>query len=249
VTKNYRLFKNSAKNRDLDLPKHRNLRLSMQEYGFLPELPVIVSRDETGQLTIEDGQHRVAFAELLGLPVYWVEKTANFEIAKLNGCSRGWTIIDFAENFAKNGNQHYGELLEFSERRGIKLTISACMLSGALAFSKISVQFRVGQFEVKERELGDVVAQLYSAFRNADPRMATTRLVEALVAVARTDLDAQRMISNISYCHDKLHQYSSRDGFLDMLEEIYNFRKKSLVPLKINAVQAMRSRSSTQQGS
>jgi len=36
--------------------------------------------------------------------------------------------------------------------------------------------------------------------------------------------------------------YSTRDGYMDMLEEVYNFKRMKLFPLKVNALQVMRDR-------
>jgi len=50
------------------------------------------------------------------------------------------------------------------------------------------------------------------------------------------------MISNAGRCREKLVSYSTKEAYLDMLEDIYNFGRKNLLALKISAQQAMRDR-------
>lgn len=243
VTKNYRMFKLADDNRKLNLPKHRKLRQSMQENGFFPWMPVICVRDKGNNLVVRDGQHRLAFAETLGLEVYWVEVSESFDIAQFNGTAVVWNIRDYAETFAKNGKASYVALLEFSERHGIGVAISALLLGGTQTFANIAPAFYAGDFKIKEQHLAESVAEVYVTIVATDKRLKTQRLLEALVAAARVDgFNSRRLLKNLSGCNDKLKQYSTRDGFLEMLEDIYNFRQQTLVPLKINAIQAMRER-------
>ena len=90
------------------------------------------------------------------------------------------------------------------------------------------------------------MAIVYQQIAGMDSRLKNSRLVEALVAVHRVaDFDSKRFSSNLHQCQEKLKPYSTRDGYLEMLEDIYNFRKKILYPLKNNALNVMRSRNPT----
>lgn len=243
VTSNYRLFHNVIENRDLELPKHRKLRLSMQEYGFLASFPIVCIRNAALQLEVRDGQHRLAIAETLGLPVYWIEETVDFDIAKVNSTQKPWTILDYAANFSKRGVKSYSDLIEFSEKHGIGISLSACLLTGSLTFGNFSDQFYRGDFRITELNLAHNVAILFSEFLRADKRLKSARLVEALVASARVNgFDSDRLAGNVSRCQSKLKPYSTRDAYLGMLEEVYNYHQPKLVPLKMNAIQAMRAR-------
>lgn len=243
VTKNYRMFKLADDNRKLNLPKHRKLKASMQENGYFPWMPVICVRDGKGNLVVRDGQHRLAIAETLGLEVYWVEVSQDFDIAQLNSTSVVWNIRDYAETFAKNGKHAYIAMLEFADRHQVGVAVSAMLLGGTCTFSNCSKAFYDGEFKIKEQELAESVAELYSTIVRADKRLKTQRLLDALVAVSRVSgFSVKRLLTTVERCPDKLKQYASRDGFLEMLEDIYNHHQKTLVPLKINAIQAMRDR-------
>ena len=119
ATKNYRLFHRSDENRALNLKKHKKLYESMRLYGFLPSFPIVCYRDAKGNLVVKDGQHRLAIAEELGLPVYYVEESIDFDVAVVNCTPKGWTLVDYAQKFAANGVSSYQEHLDFADRFGI----------------------------------------------------------------------------------------------------------------------------------
>lgn len=69
------------------------------------------------------------------------------------------------------------------------------------------------------------------------------RLLEACMYAARIPgFDVGRLLSTAEHCVDKLRPYSTRDAYLVMLEEVYNFQKKTRVPVKFAAEEAMRER-------
>lgn len=67
------------------------------------------------------------------------------------------------------------------------------------------------------------------------------------MAVCRLDgFDAARLLAGVERCREKLVSYSTREAYLEMIEEIYNFGRRQLVPIKVNALNAMKSRSAAQ---
>lgn len=63
------------------------------------------------------------------------------------------------------------------------------------------------------------------------------------MAVCRVPgFDAKRLIGGAERCRDKLGSYSTREAYLEMMEEIYNFGRKQLVGLKSQAMMIMKDR-------
>jgi hypothetical protein len=244
VTKNYRLFIRSQDNRPVDEKKHRRLRHSMSQYGFLEAFPIVCVRDSDKHLVVKDGQHRLMFAETLGLPVYYIVTAQQFSTADINSTSKVWTIADYAKNFADNGKVQYFELLKFQEVHGIPLGTCAAMLSGTTTFSNISDAFMQGAFHIKDRKWAHKVASVYKPLVTMNKRLRSNRLIEACMAVCRVEaFDITRLCQNAERCREKLVPYSTRDAYLDMLEDVYNFGRKSLLGLKAASIMAMRERS------
>src|SRR5688572_23722336 len=161
VTKDYRLFRRSAENRKLNPKKHKRLLESMKKYGFLSCFPIVCSRDNNGKLIVKDGQHRLALAETLGLPVHWVEESVDFDVAIINCTSRIWGLRDFAEKWAANGKTAYADGLEFAESNGLPIGTAFALLGGSTKYSNIQEAFVEGKFKVKDLKWANAVAALY----------------------------------------------------------------------------------------
>lgn len=252
ATKNYRMFHQSGDNRPLDIKKHKKLIDSMKLYGFLRCFPIVVSRDKDGKLIVKDGQHRLAVAEMLGLTVYWVEEEVDFDVAVINCTPKTWQLKDYALKFARNGLKQYQEGIDFSDEHHLPIGTAFALLSGTTSFGNCESQFIGGTFKVKDRKWADSVAGLYSAVTGLAPDLKKQTFIEACMAVCRiADFDSRRLITGAEQCRGKLINYGTRDDFLAMLEEIYNFKRhgKNLVPLKLQAVATMRERNATTKAS
>lgn len=243
ATRNYRLFGFTSENRKRNAAKHKRLLEAMKQYGFLPSFPVVCRRDATGNLIVKDGQHRVMFAEELGLPVYYTVESINFDVAVINTTAKVWTLIDYAEKFAANGVQPYVDGLQFANRYKLPVGVAFSLLGGTTSFGNVLPSFIDGTFRIRDQRWAEAVAYLYNQLIGLSRDIANKRLVEACMACCRVaDFDAQRLISGARRNRESLQSYSTRDGFLDMCETLYNFGRKQLVPLKIQAIQSMRDR-------
>lgn len=245
ATKNYRLFHRSDENRALNLKKHRKLYESMKIYGYLPSFPVVCYRDAKGNLVVKDGQHRLAIAEELGLPVYYVEEAIDFDVALVNCTPKGWALIDYAQKWTANGITVYQDVIDFADQYGIALGVAAGLLSGTASWKNIQNDFMAGKFRIKDRVWAENVTVLYSSTVALSKNVRSKHFIDACMACCRVEkFDIQRFLHGAERCREKLVPYSTRDAYLDMMESIYNFNRatKNLVPLKHLAVQAMRER-------
>lgn len=243
VTKDYRLFGRSEENRPLNIKKHKRLEQSMKEYGFLPSFPVVCCRDAKGKLIVKDGQHRLLIAETLGLAVYWVEEEIDFDVAKINCSGEKWVLRDYAQKYAANGLKQYQEGMDFADKYGLATGVAFAMLAGTTSFCNVETAYVTGKFQIKDRNWAEAVAFVYSRMVAISPALRKNTFVEACMAVTRVhSFDAKRLIQNAERCREKLVQYSTREAFLDLIEEVYNFGRKQLVGLKAEATMAMRER-------
>lgn len=243
ATKDYRLFTRTGDNRDLDVKKHKRLLKSMKEYGFLPCFPIVCVRTKSGKLNVKDGQHRLAIAEMLGIQVFWVETTEDFDVATINSTSIIWKLRDYCKRFADDGIKSYQEALEFSDLHSVPIGLAISILGGTVSFTNVSIAFYDGKFEVVDRELADKFASIYVPFVSLNRVLRNARFIEACIAVCRVkNFDVNRLVSNAGRCREKLVQFASRDAYLEMLEAIYNFKRSNLVGLRAEATMAMRAR-------
>lgn len=250
ATKNYKLFSRSDENRSLNEHKHRRLLNSMKKSGFLKACPIIVKRDAAGKLIVIDGQHRLYFAELLGLVVYYIEFVdGDINVPELNSTGVPWIVRDYAELWASKGVNEYVTGLEFCDRHQIPVSLGFSMLAGTTRYSNIKNVFISGKFKVKEEDYANRVADLYSRMLSLSPELKRSTFVEACMSVCRVDdFDANRLVANAKRCREKLVAYSTYDAYLSMLEEVYNFGRAKLVGLKAQATMVMRDRGTIKPG-
>jgi hypothetical protein len=242
-TKNYRLFARSGDNREVNLKKHKKLYESMKRYGFLPCFPIVCVRNGIEPRIVKDGQHRLAIAEELGLPVYYIDEPTDFDVAVINCTAKVWTLRDYADKYAHQGNTAYAAGVEFSSRHGVPLGLGFALLAGTTGFTNIQNAFVSGEFKIRDELWAECVGSTYAALIDISPSLKSVRFLEACMGAARVNgFDAGRLIHNAKQCREKLVSYSTRDAFLDMMEYVYNFKRQKTVPLKFLAIQAMRDR-------
>ncbi len=246
-TKRYDMFeRHSSENRPVSEKNHRGLLDSMKRHGFLQEFPIVVVRDKRGKLIVKDGQHRLAFAEMLGLPVYWVEATNDFDIAIVNSAAKPWVLRDFAQKHAANGNQDYINAIAFADRYRMPVGVAFGLLAGTASATNCKEDLVSGKWKPKDEEYAQRVASLYSQTIGLSASVRTSRFLEACMAVCRVaEFDEQRFLQNAKRCREKLVSYSTREAYLDMMEDVYNFGRSKLFGLRAAAVTVMRERNAT----
>lgn len=246
-TKNYKLFERMDDNRILDAAKRHDLMQSMRTYGWIPSFPAVCKLMPNGSIGIKDGQHRFAIAETLGIDVFYVIEDIDFDIALVNQAQRCWKILDYAQRFAAAGNQNYRDALDFRERNRLPVGIAFALMAGHTNFGNITAEFRSGTYKIRDRQWAEKVASVYVPLSNASKSVRNSRCLEACMAICRiSEFEVPRMLRNLERCREKLVAYSTRMAYLDMLEEIYNFRRHAAFPLKIKAINEMKKRNAAE---
>src|SRR5262245_37600255 len=122
VTADYSRFTVPGANRGLNPAKHANLKNSMLKYGFLPCCPLAVM-ERGGKLIAKAGQHRLAIAEELGLPVYYVIVQQDFDLAEEAATNVPWSHGDYLHYHERGGNDAYRILMEFCGRHDLTVSV------------------------------------------------------------------------------------------------------------------------------
>jgi hypothetical protein len=242
-TKNYEIFTRSSENRPLCMKKHRKLEESMEQYGFLRSFPIVVVRNDKGHLVIKDGQHRLAIAQSKGLTVFYAVEEVDFDVAVINSTAKTWVLADYAQKHAANGHKQYQEGIDFATQHGLPLGTAFALLAGTTTYGNIERTFVDGTFKIKDREWADAVAGIYAAITRLAPNLGSARFVEACMSVCRVKgFDSKRLLHCAGRCREKLVPYATKDAYLDLLQEVYNFGQQKLVGLKVEAQMAMKRR-------
>lgn len=239
ATKNYKLFHMSDDNRPVDIAKHNKLKKSMQESGYIKGYPIIVKRDDKGRLVVKDGQHRLSVAELLQIPVWWVEDDGDFDIATVNSTHVKWQPVDYAKKWAANGKKDYQEAIEFCEQYNLPISRGFSLLAGSICTAGTGFRdaYANGSFRIREKSYAHIIASVYRTFLDMKVSVNKSRLLEALILVCRVDgFDKSRLIDGAKKTVEKFQNYSTCEAYMDMLEDMYNFRRSKLVSIKNEAI-------------
>lgn len=248
-TKNYAQFFYTKENRAVDVlhlkPQHKQLRESMRTYGFISAFPLMV-RSVNGHFVVIDGQHRLTFAKEFGLDVFFVVDDTNVDIAKLNQAQANWSPKDYAHKWATAGVKDYAEAIQFAGDHNAPLMLSFAMLAGTTCWGNINAKFKDGTYRIKTRDLAHRVIALHGAIGALNPKTKGARLIEALWACCQVDyFDESRIIETASKRPELLSPAGTRDAYLDVLTEVYNFGRKIKAPLRFDAERAMKDRKTT----
>lgn len=244
TTRNYRMFHVSEDNRPLDLSKRKALRDSMKTYGFLKSFPLSCVRNGNKQVVVKDGQNRLAIAEELGLPVHYFIEDVDYDIATVNNAQMKWGLKDYAMKWANQGKEHYATLLSFIELHSIPISLGVSLCCGQVrAGGETLAKFKKGAFEVTDYDFADRVASVYTQITSMSKDVRNRHFIAALTTACRIEgFEPKRLLDGARKRPEKLKSYSTRECYLDMIEEFYNFNRQKLIPIKMPALQILRER-------
>lgn len=242
-TRSYSQFAYAKENRGVDVlnlkPQHTKLRKSMQKYGFLPSFPLMVSA-LNGKFVVKDGQHRLTFAQELGLDVYFVIDETDINIAEINQAQAGWTTRDFAQRWASMGRKDYAEAIAFADHYAVNISQAFSMLAGTIVFKNIQDKFHDGNFKIVALDKARRVASCYQAFCKAKSGIRHTNLLACMWACCHVDyFEEARLIETASRRPDLIQSCGTRDAYMSMIEEMYNYHRKARSPIAFDANEAM----------
>jgi hypothetical protein len=228
-TYNYELFKTLDGNRDTTKSHIAKLVESMEEIYLLS--PIIVNKD----MAIIDGQHRYEAAKVLGLPIrYIVDKNADLRAVQLlNAKSKDWTPNDYMDSYIKLGYEEYKSYKKFKIDTGFTHNVCQELLSGGKS-SRARTMFKTGEFQVKSLLIGyavyDVIKECERLYDGANRRS----FIYAIHTLLKNkNFKPKVFIKKLSAQRAKMYDCAKTSQYIDLIEEIYNYRNKNKVNLRI----------------
>lgn len=242
-TNNYSLFISNDEQRPINPIHVRKLAADIKRFGFLPSKPIQCYK-QNGKYVVVDGHHRIEAARAVGASLYFVVEPISSQesMAAVNLDIRKWSNENFVKQYCHRGNKEY-LILEKYVCRGIPLRQAASMLAGESAHSgNASERVRNGTFKVKTTSHIDKCVELIES--NPDvPAFRHNGFIKALsLCLWLPEFDFTTFKHRAKLNNSRIPNCSNMDDFLRAIEEVYNFRSKTLVPLAINAKQASKLR-------
>lgn len=238
-TTDYSKFRFSLENRDVQLskPSSRNLRDSMNRYGWLDAFPMMCKQNGKA-LVIVDGQHRFSIAKEIGLPVKYVIDNTDVDVSRINESQRSWNLHDYMNRWQKDGRTEYNSVQEFMDEYGLPIGMAINMLYGnTVTQGHAMKEFRRGNFRVRNRVRAEKIARAYNKVIGANNSAKNSRFLAALqMCFNVADFDPDRFVDSCQKYPHMIQPYGRTSDYLDMIEEIYNHAKKrGRIPIKFLA--------------
>jgi len=243
-TNDYKKFELSKFNRDVE--KITELEKSMKKHGWIDAYPMHVIKNGAGKLLIKAGHHRFEVAEKLNIPVKYVICDDDATIHELEKSTTPWKMKDYMVSYIRCGQHSYQVVKKYHERTGISLLPCIAMLGGESAASHNKLKaFKDGRFQIDDPSHAELVADIILYCVKNKITWATNSLfVKAISRIARADDFSpslfKRKIKSFSMLFEK---QANLQGYMEMIESIYNRQNKNKVPLVFNADKAARERS------
>lgn len=216
----------------------KKLMESMKKYGFLDAYPIYCYMHTASKtLVIKDGHHRFEAAKALGLPVKYVVLPEHIDPSFGEISGKPWNIHDCAGAYARQGIQPYKKVLEYSQRTGINLSASACLLAGtgANAFSNLDKKFKEGKFLLANDKLARMVEDIVLHMREEKIAVATTQnFINALSRICFIEeFSPAQFKKKCSVYKSMFEKQPTMDAYSKLIETVYN-RGSSKVRLNLS---------------
>lgn len=224
-TVEYSRFKLVQSNREVDTSHVNRLVREIRKKNLLHLNPITVNSN----YEVIDGQHRLRAAEVLGVPIYFIQdETVNDgDIAGMNSNKRVWTMMDFINYYANKGYQAYIEFCKFCNKHNDlspSLLIALCDKKGIRCTDNI----RSGELDVSNMSLAETIIGNLKDFMEHRPQIAKqARFIEALLFIHNTgEYDHKRMLQKLSFAPTMLTPCVTKKQYIHVLQNLYNYKAR-----------------------
>lgn len=231
-TQDYGKFSSIGGNRHV-LKSHVNTIVdAIKTNNLLSSSPILVNE----KMQVIDGQHRLAAAKELGVPVFYIIHPGLVlkDVQAINSNKKNWKVEDYAQSYASIGNPHYIEYIRFRDKYKIGHKESVLLLTckhGANNYKAGgTMDFKNGKFIVPNISLAHERARklfgyekYYQGFRRRCFIYAVFKLLN------NKEYDHDIMMKKLQYQSTRLVDCVSVDDYLLLLENIYNYKNRKNV--------------------
>ena len=239
-TRNHKLFILDESNREIR--SNAKLKALMEQHGWLPEFPAVVVEAENGKLLIKDGQHRLHYAEELGLGVYYViTQLEEMNVSQFNCSQRPWKIEDYVSSFANQGFSEYKTLLSTSKQTGLGVRFCARLLRGGSEYSKYVDELKAGTWKASDTFHFDQVMLVVSAAQSVTKFGLNTFFISAIsLIIKHSDVSVKTLADRIKANPGIMVLQPTVVTFISMIETVYNRHSRSPIPIVTQVKEGIR---------
>jgi hypothetical protein len=232
-TKDYSIFKFREDNRIVNTNHVKKLAKRMSENGWLSTSVVTLN----GSGDVIDGQHRVKAAISVGVPIrYKVTRGAGIdEMTDMNTLQKNWSPFDHLHKFVVRGNVNYITFDNFvKEFPMFKYTEIAMLLNNSMSSIKRDT-FESGEYVVKNekkaREWSNFLLEIKPHFEKYYNKSI---FVRALIKILsnKKEFKFDEFMHKVKLRPTKLVACGTVEQYIEMIEDIYNYKRSDKVNLR-----------------
>jgi hypothetical protein len=235
-TRDYGLFQTVVGNRGINIRHVDELVQVIKRKNLLQYFPLLINEHKQ----IIDGQHRLAAARVLHVPVYYVEipGLTLADVMSINTHSKSWTLLDFVNARIQQGLSQYQVLLDFSERHQLGLLTSARLINGERTAKdggvSISNVVKEGRFKLNHLEYAEMLAEHLDEvqrFADFDVKKDRTFISSIRIAEQSPNFDWQTFISKLTLHGLRIETRAQVRYYVLEIEELYNYKSRTYVDI------------------
>lgn len=224
---NYGVFVRLEDNRNVLSTRLRKLVVSITEKWILN--PIIVNE----KMEIIDGQGRFEALKSLHKPIpYIVSYGATSEdCRRMNKYNTRWTVLDFANSWAKSGKEPYILLLLTNKKTKFPISriIRLCNHGAKVSSPDVMTGYELGQLQFDEEDMEVVCNIKKMADEIIEALQVNLRPNEAFYTSVKIASETDgyihsHMLQNCALQRASYHQMSNLGNQLVEFERIYNFK-------------------------
>lgn len=229
TTKDYTLFTSIDGNRTKSKLHLKRLKQSIKE-NYLFTVIIVNEKYE-----IIDGQHRFDVIKELNLPLYYIicEGYGLAEVHILNQISKTWTADDHLTGYCDLGYKDYITYARFKQTYGFGHNETMALLTENGTKTERFKEFYAGKLKIKnivdatqKAEKLLLIGKYYSGYKRRSFMMAMMKLFK------NKKFDFEDFMQKLKLQPSMLVHCPSIEQYLDILEQIYNYRRKDKVNLR-----------------
>lgn len=222
-TKKYSMSGSINSNREVDETHVKKLIKAIQKKNLLKLNPIIVNKKHE----VIDGQHRLEAATRMKLPIYYLvsEEISKDDISSLNTNSKSWKPLDYINYWTIEGAAGFDIVSRFINDNP-HFAHSTCLRM--LSIDGANSGYKEGRVDVSNYQNANKIAEIVKNFRNHCDFAFDRGFVMAIAKIYETGLyDHEVMKKRLETQSRSLVKCISIKQYVEMLEEIYNYRSSA----------------------
>lgn len=234
VTNDYDRFEPFEFNRDVR--KTKQIRQSMEEFGFDEGSALNCREKINGKLQIIQGHHRFEVAKGLGIPVTAIISESDVPVWALERGTHPWNVVDFCTGFAREGRKEYQQVLDYADDTGISCGTSVAIMQGSVSNGTwYTDKAKQGDMPITHQKYAERVGNIVKAMQKEGHKFAKARLfINALTKCFMVaGWDDNRWIAKCKSHGALLEKQPDEQRYLEMIQTVYNrhTHEKNQIPL------------------